>query len=296
MLLVIVWLLLAIGLLCVTAMRPAPTSHSRFELERRGSQSELRREKLLGGVQALLWLVAGLLIVCITGLSVVLWQGWGVVDALLLVAAAGLLSHVSFVGHPAMRFYNSQEEQLLHLVERFSSFRWLARKWHGMGNDQKIESTEHLLHLIDSAEQVLTHDQQRLLKRSLSWHTAMVKTVMTPAKDIVSVTHRELLGPLVLDDLHRSGHRRFPVTRGGVDHIIGQINIGELLEVDAGKRSQTAEKVMTPNSVRLAEETLLPEALEQMLDLPGQLGLVVDSDGKTVGLVSMSDILGALLG
>ena len=65
MLLVIVWILLAISLLLVTAMRPSRSSRSRFELERRGNPSELRRERLLSGVQALLWLKAGLLIVLI---------------------------------------------------------------------------------------------------------------------------------------------------------------------------------------------------------------------------------------
>jgi len=295
-LLVIVWILLAFGLLLVTAMRPSRTKHSRYELERRGENGELRRERLLGGVTLLLWLTARLLIVLIATIALVLWQAWGVVEAVGLVVAVELLSRVRFSNRQAMRLYSSQEGRMITLVERVTLLRWLGRTQTEAYVDQKLESAEHLQHLIESAGHVLTPGQQKLLGRGLSWHTTEVASVMTPANKIVSVTRGELLGPLVLDDLHRTGHARFPVTHGGIDHIAGQVNIADLLEVDAGKKSPTAEKVMTPLAVRLPADTLLPAALEQLLDHPSQLGIVVDDDGKTIGLVSLRDVLEALVG
>jgi Mg2+/Co2+ transporter CorB len=295
-LVLILWLLLALMLLFVTAMRPLRTKHSSFELKRKGDAAALDRERLLGDVYAYRRTVAVLLVMTLTIIGWVLLQERGVLIVLVGLPFLMLLSRWGVVERPAMQLYEGQERHLLGFAARWPTFGWLLGSDRHPKSDQRLESTEHLVHLVESAGHVLSEAQQKLIKRSLSWHTTTVSDVMTPAADIVTVPGRELLGPLVLDDLHKSGHHRFPVVHGDVDHIVGMVNITDLLRVDAIQKSQTAEKAMTPIDVRMSPDTTLPGALKSLSAHHGQLGLVVDDDKKTVGLVSLEDILKALLG
>jgi putative hemolysin len=119
---------------------------------------------------------------------------------------------------------------------------------------------------------------------------------MTKRKDIVSVKHTELLGPLVLDDLHRSGYTRFPVMRGTIDTVTGILDISQLLDVTVTKRSETVEKSMTSEVLHVEADEPLPVALDLLQKSHQHMLIVVDSDGKTAGLVTLSDITGSLLG
>lgn len=294
-LMVIVWTLLFACLVVVTAVRPHRTRHSRFELKRLGDEKILRRERLLGGVKSLLGFVFDVLVVIITALSIYLWQGWGPVFTVILLLCVMVLARQSFTSRYVMRLYAVKEPWLLDFVERFLALRYLSGHQDNY-SDQGIESPEHFVHLVESADHILTGEQKILIKRGLSWPSMEVLSVMTPVDEIISVAHSDLLGPLVLDDLHKSGHWRFPVTKGDIDKVIGLINIAELLEVDAARKSPTAERAMVSLDVRLHSDTLLPEALRQLMQHPSQLGLVVDKNGKTVGVISLGDVIGALVG
>lgn len=295
-LLFIAWGIVAGCLLLVAAVRPERTKHSLFELKRRGDEAALRREHLLGDIIAMRRATETALIIFLTAVAWLLAEVKGIIFVIVALLVIALLSR----WHPVVRYatglYRAQESRLLRFVEQFSWIGWVLNSDRRAKPDPHLESTEQLLHLVQSAGHILSEDQQKLIKRGLDWHTTEIKTVMAPASDIVSVPKGELLGPLVLNDLHESGHHRFPVIQGSVDHILGQINIAELLEVDAGKKSETAEKAMTALEVRLYPDTPLPEALRQLLDHPGQLGLVINDDGKTEGLFTLRDVLGALLG
>jgi CBS domain containing-hemolysin-like protein len=295
-LLLIIWGVLTVGLLLVAAVRPEHSKHSLFELKRRGDEAVLRRERLLNDINALLRAVEIFLIIVLSVLAWTIAQTQGIITVIVALLLIVPLSRWKPVTHYAMNLYHGQEKQLLRFVEQFSWIGWFLNSDRRQKTDPHLESQEQLLHLVESAGHILSEDQQKLIKRGLDWHTTEIKKVMTPVGDIISVSKGELLGPLVLNDLHESGHHRFPVTNAGIHHVVGQINISELLELDAGKKTETAGHVMTPLEVRLYPDTPLPEALRQLLDHPGQLGLVVNDDGQTEGLVSLRDILGALLG
>ena len=59
-----------------------------------------------------------------------------------------------------------------------------------------------------------------------------IDEIMTPRSMIESVPMNELLGPLVLDDLHKKGYSRFPVIDGDIDHVVGVLRIQDLLTID----------------------------------------------------------------
>jgi len=295
-LLLILWFFMLGALVFVSACRPIRTKQSLFELKRKGDEATLRRERLLGDVLALKRVVAGLLFVGLAFVGTALWQAWGVVLAIILWLAVGLFVRWRPLHTFVMRIYGTFEVWLLSIVEDAPAVGYLFRDDAYLPHDQPIESVEHLLGLVDVAKHVLTDEQRAMIHSSVNWHATAVKSVMTPVKKVVSIKHDELIGPLVLDDLHQSGHVRFPVIRGSVDDIIGVLDITDLLEISTVKSSQTAKEAMKPDVKRIKQGDLLPAALEALQKGHRHLLAVTDQDGKTVGIVTLSDVVGSLLG
>ncbi|MDB5177384.1 MAG: hypothetical protein JWN75_1052 [Candidatus Saccharibacteria bacterium] len=285
-----------IALVVVLAIQPRRTLHSRFELQRRGERAVLRREMLLGDVLTLRRFVTMVLVIGLAGLGVTIWHGWGVVATFVVVFTVFHFSRTSIARKRANHIYVGYELKLLNFVEKFPLVGRLLGAGRMLPDDPHLESTEQLADLVQSASYVLTADQQQIIINSLDWNTIPVARVMTARADIVSVKHSELLGPLVLHDLHESHHTVFPVIKKDLDHIIGIVDISEMLQVDKIKSSHTAEKVMNAEVETVAPDIFLPDALELLLSAHQPFLIVVDDDKITVGLVTIRDVLGELLG
>lgn len=295
-LLVIVWGLTAALLLVVLAMRPVRTHHSRFELKRRGDDATMRREKLLENILALRRVTVGLLLIALVFAGFGAWQGLGIVLSVVLWLVAGAICRWKPIRDIALKLYGRIEPSLLDTFERAPLLGSLLRAETYVPHDQKLESLEHLRHLVESSGHVLSSDQQRIVAQGLNWHTTPVSEVMTRVGDVVTIKRTELLGPLVLDDLHRSGHDRFPVTGRGIDDIVGILDVTQLLDVTGGKRSETVEKVMSGHVLRIQSDEPLPAALSMLERSHLHMLVVVDPDGNTAGIITLADITGSLLG
>jgi len=296
MLLLIAWGILAVSLVFLLALRPQRTHHSRFELKRRDDQQTLRRERYLDDVYAIIRFYIFVTLVMLTVLSLVIWQWWGIAIIIGVILFALIVAAQKGLQHAMTKAYEPYEEKLLQFVEKFPLVGRLLGRDHSTPRDQHLESVEQLLHLVEGAGHILSPDQQNIVRHGLSWHQVQVKEVMTKRRDIVAIKHNELVGPLVLDDLHRSGYSRFPVMQANVDNVIGVLNITDLLDIHNAKKSHTAEKVMAPQVLRIEEDEPLPQALSLLQKSHQHLMIVVDEEGNTTGLVTLTDIMRSLLG
>jgi CBS domain containing-hemolysin-like protein len=159
----------------------------------------------------------------------------------------------------------------------------------------RLSSREELHHLVETSGSLLSADEKALISHSLTFNDRAVKKIMTPRSVIDSISHKELLGPLVLDDLHKTGHSRFPVVDGDIDHVVGMLHIQDLLTLDT-KRSTTAAKAMEPRVFYVREDQTLKYALTAFLRTHHHLFVVVNEFRETVGLLSLEDVIEALIG
>jgi CBS domain containing-hemolysin-like protein len=150
-------------------------------------------------------------------------------------------------------------------------------------------------HLITHSQHILTNDEKSLFTHGLRFATRKVNEVMTARGQITSIGAKEMLGPLVLDDLHKTGHTRFPVIDKDVDHVIGLLHIQDLLSLD-NKKSVTAEKAMEPRVFYIHQDQTLHHALMAFLRTHHHLFIVVNDDQETVGVISLEDTIEALIG
>ncbi len=295
-LLLIMWGTLFFSLVLLMAIRPERSRHSWFELKRGNDQKAMRRERLLNDINAVLRFCVHLLILLLAITSFVLWQwgGLGVV-VIALFFAMMMASHRRFQ-RVMTKAYTPYEGRLLDFVEKFSIVGKLFGSERYVPRDQHLESTDQLVHLVESAGHILSTQQQMIIKRSVNWHSTPVRDIMTPRESIRSVKHKELLGPLVLDDLHRSGHTRFPVIEESIDAIIGILNVTDLLEIDGNRKSQIVEKIMVPQVLRIKGEDSLPVAMKLLQKSHQHVLVVVDDEGRTEGMLTLTDITSSLLG
>ena len=291
-------------LLIFAAIRPARSQYSAFELNRRVGLGDreakriLARENLLVDIVSLQRIIVALLLVIVVLLSVVTF-GWliGVCIAVFVALEYGAIARFGFIRSLAHKLYSRIEKDVLNLVQKAPYlFKFLRNVSVGDDvDDRHISSRSELQHLVDESVGILTNDEKKLVVHGLSFGDQIVSTIMTPRSVIDSIKSSEFLGPLTLDDLHKTGHSRLPVTKGDIDHIIGILNLKSLLTLDV-KRSTTAEKAMEPKVFYVRQDQTLQHALAAFLRTHHHLFVVVNEFRETVGLLALEDVIETLLG
>ena len=150
--------------------------------------------------------------------------------------------------------------------------------------------------MVEQAGEALSEDEKKMVIGVLSFDTVPVKEVMTPRSVIDTVDQDEVLGPLVLDALHKTGHSRFPVTKGDIDHVVGMLYIQDLLTINRSSTSRRVRAVMEKKVYYIREDQTLQHALAAFLRVRHHLFIVVNEFRETVGIVSLEDVTERILG
>lgn len=289
-------------LVLVASIAPRRSSLSRFELQRRrdagnhGAKDELDRELVLDDVLSLQKAVAALLLVlCV--LSAVGGFGWlfGTLIAVVIALGYGRLTQLDGVRTLADRLYRPYDELLVQFVKKRPVLGKLIRNISLDVNDPMLSSREELEHLVEASGHILTPDEKKLIINGLHFSAKSVASIMTPRGVVDTIAKSEVMGPLVLDDLHKTGHSRFPVLDGDIDHVIGILHIRELLTL-GNKTSQTAGEAMEKRVYYINEEQTLDHVLAAFLKTRHHLFVVVNGYRETAGIVTLEDVIEALLG
>lgn len=98
-----------------------------------------------------------------------------------------------------------------------------------------------------------------------------------------------------LDLARRTGHTRFPLCDGDLDHCLGIIHIKDVFRWKGGFDSLDPRKLRR-NITSLSADEPVEMALEKLLKLRMHMALVVDEFGGTVGIVTLEGILEELVG
>lgn len=300
---VILCLVLLVVLVVLEGIVPLRSSLSAFELERRAKEGDkgaiatARREALLGDILSLRRGLSALFLVLFVIASVATF-GWllGILIAVFVALEIGAIARISLWQRHVQKLYETHEVAILQFVERFAGvIKFLRSAIPDVPPRDRLDSREELQHLVQHSGGLLTEDERKLITHGLSFDARTVSEILTPRSVIDTIGKKELLGPLVLDDLHKTGHSRFPVTDGDADHIIGILHIHDLLTLDS-KRSTTAEKAMEARVFYIREDQTLAHALAAFLRTRHHLFIVVNEFRETVGVLSLEDVMEALLG
>lgn len=291
-----------VGLTLIAGMSPRRSVLSAFELERRRDEGsaaaadELKREVLLEDILSMRHAAEALFLVFTVMASIGAFGPlFGAILAVLIALGYGRLARVDVVHTYAQRLYDKIEPKLLLLVEQHPQIGKFIRTVSVAPNDQEVSSREELIHMVETSGAILSADEKKLIVNGLGFKNKTVEQVMTPRGVVETIPKTELIGPLLLDELHKTGHSRFPVADGDIDHIVGVLHIKELL-TSFDRKSQTAEKAMEARVFYINQEQTLEHALAAFIKTRHHLFVVVNGYRETAGIVTLEDVVEALLG
>lgn len=290
-------------LIIVASVRPNKSEYSDFEMHRRLEEDtkhvdtlNWRRYEYFSDVMTLLRILTSLLVVLST-VSLIAAEGWlwGIIFAFVLALFYKRIARLSVVHRWFQYLYDKFETQVLYIVERMSRVLRIVGGLAETGPNFAIASRQELVHLVDTAGNLLTKNEQLLIKNGLAFADKRVKDYMTPRSVMEAIGCNELLGPLVLDNLHKTGHTHFPVMDGDIDHLVGILHIYSLFTLE-NKKSLLVKDVMEPRVFYIHEDQTLEDALAACIKYRRHLLVVVNEYRETVGVITIEDAIIQLTG
>jgi CBS domain containing-hemolysin-like protein len=120
----------------------------------------------------------------------------------------------------------------------------------------------------------------------------MSRQIMLPRQDVIYLsTERPLAENLRL--ARRSGHTRFPLCEGDLDHVIGLIHIKDIFHRERPLNALTE----VAREIAFVPETLeLDRLLKRMRTERFHLAAVIDEYGGVSGIVTLEDVIEEIVG
>ena len=141
-----------------------------------------------------------------------------------------------------------------------------------------------------------------LIDHARAFQSLSVADVMTPRVDIVAIELSSTLADVVRICVE-SEHSRLPIYRDGLDDPVGVVHIKDVLKLLAPEPGRAAPNWAEPVLHRLRRELLyVPSSMttaDLMLRMQAQrihMALVIDEFGGTDGLVTLEDLIEAVVG
>ncbi|PWK81578.1 hemolysin family protein [Fulvimonas soli] len=193
---------------------------------------------------------------------------------------------------------------MLVLARLTMPFVWLLNassgallKLFGVSGQRHGAVTEEEIRLLvaESAEQgVLDADERNMVNRVLRLGDRTVDSVMTPRPRIAWL---DMAAPREenIAVMRETAFSRYPVYRGGESDVVGVLEVKSLLgELAAGGSPELFRKLAKPLFVPATARAL--DLLEEFRDAETPVALVVDEYGDIEGLVTLNDLLAAVVG
>lgn len=293
-----------VGLLAALKhVRFMPSELTEFELKRRAdtgddqAKSEIIFRRIRPQVDALRQVL--MLLVTVLIVAILMWANnvlFAALFALAWLLVAEILASQSWFAMRAYRLGVRYQQHVVHWAERLGPFlRLLADSGAiATGDTAAFYSKQELLTQIDADHRVLDKDEKMLIRQALAYQDRTVKDIMTPRSVVVTVEADDTVGPVLLDKLHKSGHSRFPVVQGDLDHTHGILYLHSLVPLDP--RIKKVSDIMSERVRYVHQDKTLDHILEAFLRTKCHLYMVVNEFEEVTGVVSIEDVLESLIG
>jgi len=165
-----------------------------------------------------------------------------------------------------------------------------------LNDTQAAQVTEEEIRLLvsESHEQgVIDDDERNMMNRVLRLGDRSAASLMTPRTRIAWLDPDDPLDE-TLASMRQTPFSRYPVYRGSDADVLGVLEVKSLL----GRLDQPAPNVFADLSPALfvSESTSAMKLLEILREAQQSLALVVDEYGEVTGLVTVNDVMEAVIG
>lgn len=277
------------------------------ELKRRAAQKDPLAKKLYpaaahgSSLRALLWLYIGITTAAsliIFAKSLPFWACLLIVGPVLWAAFSWLpASRMTKIGAKLTVLVTPVILWILNFLHPVLSRSTDAMQKHTTINDHTgIYEREDLVKLIEDVEwqkdSRITAEELEIAKRALTFSDYSVADILVSRKKIKTVIATDTVGPILIDELHKSGQDYVLVRDKKGGQVVGTLEFKRLGLNSKGKVSD----LMNDDVYYIHEDDSLGVALHAFFTTNHPLFIVVNSFEEYVGIISVENILTQLLG
>ena len=162
--------------------------------------------------------------------------------------------------------------------------------------DYSPNTLEELIQVIRNTPfSVLSKDERARIAGAMSFRERRIREIMLPRDRVTFVYEHDFLGPLMLDQLYKSGHSHFPVLSSDGRQIVGVLHTETLNSLEI-RTTERAGEFVDKKVYYLRDDYTLEKALAAFLRTGSPFFIVVNRQGQTVGLVTYKMLITALVG
>lgn len=277
------------------------------ELKRRATHGDVVAQRLFraaaygDSLRGLLWLYIGLttagsIILFSRELSVwaslllvgpLLWISFSVIPA---TRVTGFGTRLTMIATPLIAWLLNYLHPTLNRGAQAVAARYKVSARTGM------YEREDLIRLIErqlkEPENRVSHEELEIVKRVLNFGDYRVSDILIPRKAIKTVQASETIGPVLIDEVHKSQQDYVLVKEKTKGDFVGTMVVGKL---GLGSQGKVAD-IMDHNIYYLHENDSLAEALHAFFVTNHSVFVVINSFEEYVGVVSIENLLKQLLG
>jgi CBS domain containing-hemolysin-like protein len=305
----IVYVLLALAFIKSVLIYKVYHSLPLLELKRRARQGDKKAGKLYkvavyeATVDLMIWLAA-----LASGAALVIWSArtnWWLA-AIVMTIGAWLVAWSKFSADgwagSAAAFFAPAHARFLSFVQPV-----LGRVANMMPPGRKIMLHTGLFEKKDLLELLSRQNKQidnripstdlQIARNAMEFGDKTVGSIMTPRRAIKFVQASDSVGPILVDELHKTGFSRFPVVKDSAKaaspQVVGTLYLNNLIGYEG---SGKVKDLMKHEVYFINEDSTLRQALGAYLKTHHHLLIVVNSFEEMVGVLSLEDVLEQILG
>ena len=139
----------------------------------------------------------------------------------------------------------------------------------------------------------IKEEERELIHNIFEFDDTNASEIMTPRADMFVIDVNEELN---LEEIVNSGFTRIPVIEGDIDHVVGILNIKDLLKHQATSDEAADVRKIMRESYFVPENKKLDNLLQQFKKRKQHLAIIVDEHGGVSGLITLEDALEEIVG
>jgi predicted tellurium resistance membrane protein TerC len=164
----------------------------------------------------------------------------------------------------------------------------------GAAGASHVEDDVSLVRAASTTSNVFAPAERRMVGRVLGMAERPVRTIMTPAPDLIWLEADDDAQALSRR-LLRAGHAAYPVCRGGLSNLLGVARASDLI-CDLLDKGRISTDTLDRRPLTFPEDGSVLQVVERMRAAQASMAIVKGRAGTITGVVTSTDLLETILG
>jgi CBS domain containing-hemolysin-like protein len=248
-------------------------------------------------LRVLLWVIAGICLpvgFLLLGVSLPVWISLPVMVVALAIGAIWLPTHqLTWRSAKLAAWAAPSLEWTLHYTHRvLDRIAQQVNNHRNLGVHSGLYEKDDLRALLAQqqaqADNRIDPNEIELMQRALHFSDTKAAEIVVPRKASPMLSTSDALGPILFDELHKSGQQFFIVYRAKPDNVVGMLS---LKDAKHSKKSGTVADIMSTDLCFVGEDFNLAQLAQAFVSTGQQVATVINKFEEFVGIISFGRLM-----